>query len=136
MPWLTHHKASEELAAEAESQRRQGDLDAAKKLYSQAGREEASALRALDPAKRRTLGILAVSATSLHYKAREFDLAERLAAHYLASGFFLRSQLRNFETCSRRLGVSKFVPTPPLSSRPASLLSLSRADNSLKEERR
>lgn len=98
MSWLTHHKASEDLATEAESQRRQRDFDAARKLYARAGREEASALRLLDPSKRRTLGILAVSATSLHYKAGQFHLAERLAAQYLASEFlpsFAAEELRN-----------------------------------------
>ena len=67
-------------------------------LYAKAADAEELAIADLDIAKVRTLGISAVSAVSLYYKAAKFERAEEVAARCL--GFstlpaFAREQLRN-----------------------------------------
>ena len=52
-------------------------------LYRLAAEAEILALKALEPTKTRTIGITAVSAASLLYKAQEFRKAEQLAYQWL-----------------------------------------------------
>lgn len=86
MSWAERHRESERLAAEAEAAVRGGDTHRAKFLYAQAADIEEAALMALDRTKARTLGISAVSAVSLRYKAGQHQLAEVAAYKWLASG--------------------------------------------------
>jgi hypothetical protein len=86
MSWSAHHSKSERYAGLAENATRQRDFSRAIEFYRHAAQEETSALSALDTSKTRTLGITAVSAASLWYKAREFPQAELVAHQWLASG--------------------------------------------------
>ena len=88
MTWADHHTQSERLAAEAELAVRQGAVAQAVDLYRLAAEAEARALATLDPTKTRTLGITAVSAVALWYKAHNYPEAERLAYTWLASDMF------------------------------------------------
>lgn len=84
MTWLDHHSVSERFAADAALAARGGDLTKAGSLYRQAAEEEVRALEAVDPSKTRTLGITAVSATALWFKAGEHGNAEQLAYRWLS----------------------------------------------------
>lgn len=79
------HQRSEAFASQASLARRAGQLDEAATLFSKAAEAEEQALRELDPSKARTLGITAVSAASLWFKAREYRRAEHLAFSMLSS---------------------------------------------------
>ncbi len=83
MTWLEHHRKSEELASGADVARLKGDTEEAKRLYGRAADAEVRAIEVLDPSKRRTLGITAVSAVALHYKAANLLLAEKTAYRLL-----------------------------------------------------
>ena len=85
MSWAEHHTESERLASEAEVVARTKGATAAEDLYRRAAEAEERALNALDVRKRRTLGITAVSATALFYKAHEHARAQRLAYTWLAT---------------------------------------------------
>ena len=85
MTWLQHHTSSERLAADAEMAGRRGDVQRARKLYTEAAKAEELALADVESGKSRTLGITAVSAVSLYYKAAQFQAAEALACRWLAS---------------------------------------------------
>ena len=85
MTWAERHHESERLAAQAEAAARGSDAPLAKSLYVQAADAEEAALTALDRSKTRTLGICAVSAVSLRYKAGQYQLAEVTAYRWLAS---------------------------------------------------
>lgn len=82
MSWADCHQQSERLAAEA-----QGMIldhpDKARALYAQAAKAEAAALLEVDITKVRTLGITAVSAVALWFKARELGEAQWLAHRML-----------------------------------------------------
>jgi hypothetical protein len=75
MNWSDHHSESERLAADADAALRRGDLPLAAQLFGSAAQAEASALATLGSDKPRTLGITAVSAVALYYKAGELDEA-------------------------------------------------------------
>ncbi len=97
MTWLQHHTTSERLAADAEMAARRGDVQRARKLYSQAAKAEELALADVESGKSRTFGITAVSAVSLYYKAAQFQTAEALGCRWLASEnlpMFAGEQLR------------------------------------------
>ena len=79
MAWLACHKYSEQLAAKAEILARDGDQDAARRLYGEAAAAEQRALDSLDGDRWRTYGITAVSAVSLYYKSAQWDDAWFLA---------------------------------------------------------
>jgi hypothetical protein len=76
---------SERLASAAELAFRSGRREEAERLYRDAAAAEAEALSALPPEKQRTLGITAVSAAALWYKARQYREAESVAYRALAS---------------------------------------------------
>jgi hypothetical protein len=82
--WLTLHRRSEALAAKAHEHVRFGDLAVAESVFRQAAEAEEAALATLDRSKPRTLGITAVSAIALYYKARCFERSMALAYQYLA----------------------------------------------------
>ncbi len=83
MSWTLHHSQSEHYASLAEEALRQKDRDRALELYQLAAREEVSALETLELTKARTIGITAVSAASLWFKAQDFRQAERVAYQWL-----------------------------------------------------
>ena len=97
MSWLTLHRLSEQAASEAQLALLQGRHAEARDLYARAADAEDKALHALDPSKTRTIGISAVSAASLYYKAANLARAEQVAGHWLGVGSlpgFAREQLR------------------------------------------
>jgi hypothetical protein len=83
MSWISHHSESEQYAKLAEEALREQNNARATELYRLAAEAEILALEALEPTKTRTIGITAVSATSLLYKAQEFRKAEQLAYQWL-----------------------------------------------------
>ncbi|UBF29284.1 hypothetical protein K9N68_16485 [Kovacikia minuta CCNUW1] len=85
MSWLVHHTQSEGYASQAEELRRRHEGDRAAELYRLAAQAEVNALNNLDPSKTRTIGITAVSAASLYFKAQEFLQATKLAHKWLAT---------------------------------------------------
>lgn len=85
MSWLEHHAQSEQYASLAEVANREGNSERSRELYQLAAEYEVRALENLDVTKTRTLGITAVSAISLWFKAEEFGIAERLAYRWLAT---------------------------------------------------
>ena len=86
MSWAIHHSKSEELVSQAEVAFKQGNREKAIVLYRLSAEAEEHALEALDSSKTRTLGITAVSAASLWFKAEELQQAERVACRWIASG--------------------------------------------------
>lgn len=87
MTWADHHTQSEGLAADAELAARQGAIERSMALYRLAAQAEVQALAELDVTKTRTLGITAVSAVALWYKARDYPQAQRMAHQWLATDF-------------------------------------------------
>lgn len=85
MSWSKHHALSQQYAIQAEESLRISSLDQAVEFYRYAAQAETLALYALDLSKVRTLGITAVSAASLWYKAKDFSQAKRIAQYWLAS---------------------------------------------------
>jgi len=85
MTWADHHTQSERFAADAELAARQGASERSRALYRLAAQAEAHALAELDVTKTRTLGITAVSAVALWYKARDYPQAQRIAHQWLAT---------------------------------------------------
>jgi hypothetical protein len=83
--WSDHHSRSERLASAAEIALRSGKTQDAEHLYRDAAAAEAEALAALTPDKYRTIGITAVSAVALSYKARQYREAEVIAHKSLAT---------------------------------------------------
>jgi hypothetical protein len=92
-----HHSESEHFASLAEIAIRERDFDRAVQLYRNAAEEEMLALADLDQNKVRTVGITAVSAASLWYKAKEFSLAQNVAHKWLGNEHlpsFAKEQLK------------------------------------------
>ncbi len=85
MSWNSHHTSSEEYAVSAELAFRRKDTEMAIKLYRRAAEEETLALSEADQSKARTLGITAVSAAALWFKAGDLRQAERLTCRWLAT---------------------------------------------------
>jgi hypothetical protein len=85
MSWKEHHRQSSEFASQAQVLKWQGEIETAQQYYALAAAAEAQALAALEPGKARTLGITAVSAVALWFKAQEFPQAKQLAYQWLAS---------------------------------------------------
>lgn len=98
MTWISKHQESERFASEAEVAKRMGRTEEARRLYHAAAEAEAVALSLVQPDKERTLGVTAISAASLFFKADNLEAAERLAFSALANEKmpkFARSQLQN-----------------------------------------
>jgi hypothetical protein len=87
MSWLLNHTRSEEYANQAEQFFRQREISRAIELYRLAAEAETHALNNLDSSKTRTIGITAISAVSLYYRAKEFVLARRIAHKWLSTEF-------------------------------------------------
>ena len=105
MSWIEHHRTSERFASQAEAAVNDGRRREARALYSKAAKAESAALRELDGAKARTLGVSAVSAVSLYYKAGEFDHVREQAHSWLKHGCmpeFAADQLRELLRASSR----------------------------------
>jgi len=79
MTWSEFHRQSEVLAVDAHDALRQGDTDRALALFARAANAEQQALFKIGTDKPRTLGITAVSAVALWFKARNFDQVVKLA---------------------------------------------------------
>lgn len=97
MTWINKHKESEHFASEAEVAKRKGQTEKARRLYHAAAEADAAALSLIQPDKERTLGVIAVSAVSLFFKADTLEAAERLAFSALADEKmpkFARNQLQ------------------------------------------
>ncbi len=97
MNWLSLHQQSEKFAADAHDAMRRGDRNAAQELFAQAAHAEADALEVITDDKPRTLGITAVSAAALWYKAGELEKAAMLAHRASANSImpaFAQEQLR------------------------------------------
>ncbi len=77
------HQEAQALSAEAALLLSQGDLLAARALFSRAADQELAALASLPEGRTRTRGIVAVSAASLLYKARRLQEAERTCFRFL-----------------------------------------------------
>lgn len=118
MTWADWHRRSEELASEGFIATRTGNADRAAVLYAQAADAEERALRELDPSKTRTLGVTAISAVSLWFKAREYQRAEQLAFSMLGNRKlpgFATADLRNLVQAiwtegSKKLAGVSFLP--------------------------
>ncbi len=98
MTWAQLHVDSERLAIEAQLAARARDMARAIDLYKRAGDLEREALDQLDVSKTRTMGITAVSAVALWFKAGEYAFADQLAHSMLADPHipdFAREDLRN-----------------------------------------
>jgi hypothetical protein len=85
MSWTEFHRQSEMLAAEAHEALLEGRHDRALSLFAEAAAAEQRALFELDRAKPRTLGITAIGAVALWYKANDFVRVEQLARQGLKS---------------------------------------------------
>ncbi|MGA2333329.1 MAG: hypothetical protein ABSG75_16385 [Syntrophales bacterium] len=85
MSWSIHHTRSESYAAQANAAIAKGDTALAESLFQLAAQEETLALEQIEQGKKRTLGITAVSAVSLWFKARDLRQVERLACGWLAT---------------------------------------------------
>ena len=69
MNWAMNHTESSKYASLAEVALRENNPQKATELYRLAAEKEVDAIKVLDSTKLRTLGITAVSAVSLYYKA-------------------------------------------------------------------
>lgn len=78
MTWITLHQQSEVAASRAQELAQSGQRDQAVRAYADAAVLEEQALDAVEADKPRTVGILAVSAASLWFKAKELRRAETL----------------------------------------------------------
>ena len=85
MTWLEQHRLSERYASDAEIAKLRGEQTQAQQLYAIAAQYEEASLDAIAPDKRRTYGIIAVSAVALRFKAAEFAESKALAYRCLAS---------------------------------------------------
>ena len=98
MTWIEHHRVSEVCATQAEALLREGRCDEARQQYALAAEAEERALEAVDSTKPKTYGITAVSAASLHFKARQMEQAGRVAMRSMRSDqlpVFARHQLQS-----------------------------------------
>lgn len=85
MSWLLYHTQSEGYASQAEELFRRHEDEQATEYYRLAAQAEVKALDNIDLSKKRTLGITAVSAASLYFKARDFSQAKKIAHTWLAT---------------------------------------------------
>lgn len=81
--WTELHQESERLAGQAQVCSK-SDPERAVELYGKAAEAEERALGAIAPGKPRTLGVTAVSAAALWYKAGELARARRVAEEFLS----------------------------------------------------
>ncbi len=97
MSWATDHNQAMRIAEAAHDANKSGDYIRARTLFADAAKLEEQALRKLGPNQTRTLGITAISATSLWLKSREYSRTEQLAYHLMSLANlpeFARKELR------------------------------------------
>jgi hypothetical protein len=118
MSWASFHGQSENFAAAAHEAMQLGNLSRATELFAKAAAAEAEAFASASPDKPRTLGITAVSAVALWYKAGNLHEAEQLAYSAAANPVmpaFAKEELRELlqavwnEQAQKTAGVS-FMP--------------------------
>jgi hypothetical protein len=97
MSWISHHSQSEHYAKLASEAKREHNNARAIELYRLAAEAEILALKALKPTKTRTIGITAVSAASLLYKAQEFRSSEQLAYQWLITDLLPTFAIRQLQ---------------------------------------
>ncbi len=122
MSWIEHHEISERLASDAQAALSQGRRQNAFDLYARAADAEASALADLDLSKTRTLGISAVSAASLYYKAKKFGKAKEVAFRWLnhaATPVFARNELSSLLQSIREEAPDVSASSPVRNIQPA-----------------
>lgn len=106
MSWEQYHSISEKYASSADVARFQRNIEQAQHFFRQAAEQEELALSAIDPSESRALGIIAVSAVALWYKASEFTHAYSLAAQWLEHPnlpTFAQIQLQELQEAIREL---------------------------------
>lgn len=106
------HQKAQELATEAAAALRAGDVPNAKSLYRRAAEHEARAFAQVPEDKARTRGIVGVSLCALHYKAAQYDEAERVARTLVASQQLpgdARAQLEEIAEAARKARMSNEV---------------------------
>src|SRR5271157_3002134 len=84
MSWATDHNQAMRIAEAAHDAHKSGDYIRARTLFADAAKLEEQALRNLGPNQTRTLGITAISATSLWLKSREYSRTEQLAFYLMS----------------------------------------------------
>lgn len=97
MNWVSYHSQSEHYANLAEETLREQNNARTIELYRLAAEAEILALEANEPTKTRTIGITAVSAASLLYKAQEFRKAEQLAYQWLITDLLPAFAIRQLQ---------------------------------------
>lgn len=85
MSWIEWHAISEKVASEAHDLMVTGKREDAQALFASAAEWETKALHEVPSEKKRTYGIIAVSASALWYKARVFEKAEFVAHNALSN---------------------------------------------------
>lgn len=97
MTWLDCHAQSEKYASDAEVAVRQGEDARARELYRMSAQAEEQALEEVEPNKRRTYSVTAVSAVALYFKAAQWRKAQILAYRCLESERMLKFARRQME---------------------------------------
>lgn len=103
------HQQAQVLAASAELAKTRGDSEAARSLYARAADLELEGLRQLPQSEPRSRGILAVSYTSLLFKAGLYDRAEVALCGLLADSGIpsaFRDELRELLQVTREARAS------------------------------
>jgi DNA-binding NarL/FixJ family response regulator len=103
---LELHRRAEQLMSDADLQRLTGNLSKAAELYALAAEAELAAFKAVPVQRKRTRGIVAISAVLLYDRAGLREQALRAAARLLADDDvlpeFARSELLDFVAAERR----------------------------------
>ncbi len=106
MSWTQYHSISEKYANSADVARFEGNIGQAQQFFRQAAEQEELALSAIALSESCTLGIIAVSAVALWYKASEFTHAYSLATQWLEHPnlpTFAQIQLQELQEAIREL---------------------------------
>jgi hypothetical protein len=107
MSWSLHHSESENYAGLAEEASKQADIQQALEFYRLAAQAETQALDSLESDKYRTIGITAVSAVSLWFKAQELRQAEQLAYQWLMTDLLPEFAIHQLRELLQRIWVEK-----------------------------
>lgn len=114
MSWQEAHRRSASLARAAHGARRAGDEPLARRLFVEAARSQASALYAPEPARQRTLDLMAVNASWLFRTAGEDEMADDFIDGALRAGVLSivgRTQLEEIADLCRRPPPPNLAPT-------------------------
>ena len=107
MSWREHHRRSEQFAILAEARARLDDVERSKILFREAAEAEQQAIADLAPDKERTLGVSAVSAVSLLYRADDLEDACQLAHRYLGGGMLPEFAIQQLQTLLQEMWASQ-----------------------------